>query len=519
MITDVLIIGSGISGGTAALTLANAGIKVVIITRSNKPLDSNTYYAQGGIIYKGNNDSIELLEKDIINAGSMHNNLKHLKILATEGPDLVKSILIDDLDIPFDKNNDGSLSLIKEGAHSSRRILHSSDTTGKSIETALIEKISNHKNIKLFTDFTAIDIITTSHHTIDIQDKHKEDRCLGAYVLDRITHEVHRIIGKDTIIATGGLGRIYLQSSNPDSSRGDGLAMAYRLGARVINCEYVQFHPTTFYDEFAPNFLISEAVRGAGAKLVNYDGEYFMSKYSPKWKDLASRDEVARSIHQEMLDSGKPNVFLDIKSFIPKEEIRKKFPEILNQLKKYNIDISKELVPVVPAAHYFCGGVWVNEHGESSIKNLYAIGEISCTGVHGANRIGSAALLEGLTWGYRAGIDIEKKIGSQKAYSLRKIPRWKFVKQSDFPDAALINQDMSAIQHLMWNYVGLVRTTKRLNRAYSELRNLEYEIEKFYRSTRLTDELIGLRNSVRSALIITTAALSNKVSSGCHYRL
>ncbi len=519
MKTDVLIIGCGIAGGTAALKLADAGKQVILITRAEHSYESNTHYAQGGIIYKGDNDSNELLTKDIIDAGDGYNNIEHVKILAEEGPNLVKKLLIDDLKVLFDKDQDGNLSVINEGAHSKNRILHSADTTGRTIEEALINKIRTKENISLVTQHTAVDLITPSHHSKNIQDKYTPKSCVGAYVLNQKTQEVHRFIAKNTVIATGGLGKIYLLTSNPEGSRGDGLAMANRAGARVINCEFVQFHPTTFYNQYAPNFLISEAVRGAGAKLVDENSEPFMSKYSPKWKDLAPRDKVARSIHLEMLEKGKPNVFLDLRSNIAESDIRMHFPEIHCQLKKYNVDITKDLVPVVPAAHYFCGGVWVDKNGKTNIDNLYAIGEISCTGVHGANRIGSSSLLEGLTWGYRSANHINKNIEKQAIYNKDYIPIWEYTSESELPDMALIKQDMSAIQHLMWNYVGLIRTTNRLERAFSELRNLEIEIEKFYKSTRITDELIGLRNAVRSAIIITSAALANRNSVGCHYRI
>ena len=518
MKTDVLIIGCGIAGGTAALKLADAGKQVILITRAEHSYESNTHYAQGGIIYTGNDDTPEFLTKDILLAGDGYNNIEHLKILAEEGPRLVKEILIDYLGVPFDKEATGNLSVIKEGAHSRKRILHSADTTGRVIEKSLIQKIKSHKNIKLLTEHTAVDLITPSHHSIDVQNKYSSQSCVGAYVLDQRSNEIHRYLAKNTVLATGGLGRIFLQTSNPEGSRGDGLAMAYRAGARVMNCEFVQFHPTTFYSQFAPNFLISEAVRGAGARLTNENGIPFMEKYAKEWKDLAPRDEVARSIHLEMLENEKPNVFLDLKSYISKDKIKNHFPEIYTQVKNYGVDISKDLVPIVPAAHYFCGGVWVDKHGETNINNLYAIGEVSCTGVHGANRIGSSSLLEGLTWGHRAAQNIKNKIDAQLLFPDKHIPAWEFASEGELPDVALIKQDMSAVQHLMWNYVGLIRTTERLERAFSELRNLEIEIERFYRSARVTDSLIGLRNAVRSAIIVTSASLSNKNSIGCHYR-
>jgi L-aspartate oxidase len=294
--------------------------------------------------------------------------------------------------------------------------------------------------------------------------------------------------------------------------------MAYRAGARVINNEFVQFHPTTFHHPQAKHFLISEAVRGAGARLVDASGEPFMQKYDAKWKDLAPRDVVARSIRQEMIERDEPNMFLDLRSYIPQAKIAKKFPNIAKACAEYGIDIAQDLVPVVPGAHYFCGGVWVDEVGRSTLRNLYAVGEVSCTGVHGANRLASTSLLEGLVWGNRAAMDIVAALGENEGDFYAGIPEWLDTGTFD-PDPLLISQDMRTIQHIMWNYVGLVRTTPRLQRALSELRHLETEIERFYRVSRLTDGLIGLRNAVRAGIIVANAAWSNKQSMGCHYRV
>jgi L-aspartate oxidase len=293
--------------------------------------------------------------------------------------------------------------------------------------------------------------------------------------------------------------------------------MAYRAGARVINTEFIQFHPTTFHHRHAPHFLISEAVRGAGARLCDAKGEPFMQKYAPEWKDLAPRDVVARSIHQEMLERGVRNVYLDLASYIPVAEILDHFPTIYQSCKEYGIDITQDLTPVVPAAHYATGGVWVDEWGRATIQDLYALGEVACTGLHGANRLASTSLLEGLVWGRRVATDIGHQLTQQAQHDPGDIPSWS-EEGLLAPDPALISQDMSSIQHIMWNYVGLARTTDRLERAIRELRHLETEIEDFYRSTRLSDELIGLRHAVRTALIVTLAAWSNKQSMGSHYR-
>ena len=514
--SDVLIIGSGIAGATAALELAGQNVNVLLITRADEPQESNTYYAQGGIIYQGAKDSPESLASDLLKAGVHYNNPAAVELLANEGPDLVKKILIDRLNVPFDRNPDGSFSLIQEGAHSSKRILHTTDITGKAIEIELIKTVKAHPKVTLLTGHTAIDLITPSHHSTDPNYIYAPQSCVGAYALNQDTGEVVRCLAKFTLLATGGLGNIFLKTSNPSGARGDGLAMAYRANARVTNAEFVQFHPTTFHHRYAPNFLISEAVRGAGAKLIDSQGNTFMERFSPEWKDLAPRDIVARSIHKIMLEQGAKNVYLDLASYMAPEKIKSHFPTIYEQLIAFGIDITSEPIPVVPAAHYSIGGVWVDNWGRTTLSQLYAAGEVSCTGLHGANRLGSASLLEGLVWGQRVAGHIQNHLKDVDLLPENIIPSWQLVDEK-LPDLALIKQDMSSIQHIMWNYVGLIRTPKRLKRAWNELRSLEFQIEEFYRETRITDSLIGLRNAVRSALIITTAAWTNKKSIGCHY--
>ena len=514
--SDVLIIGSGIAGATAALELADQGVNVLIITRAEEPQESNTFYAQGGIIYHGEQDSPETLAQDLFKAGVNYNNPRAVKLLANEGPGLVKRILIDKLNVPFDREPNGSFSLIQEGAHSSKRILHTTDITGKAIEIELINALKAHSCVTILSGHTAIDLITPSHHSADPNYMYAPQSCVGAFALDQKTGEVVRCLAKFTLLATGGLGNIFLKTSNPDGARGDGLAMAYRANARVINAEFVQFHPTTFHHRHAPNFLISEAVRGAGAVLLDAEGKPFMERFSADWKDLAPRDIVARSIHMIMLEQGVRNVYLDLASYMAPHQIKDHFPSIYEQLISYGVDITTEPIPVVPAAHYSVGGVWVDDWGRTTISQLYAAGEVSCTGLHGANRLGSASLLEGLVWGQRVAVHIKQHLSEIEIFPESIIPSWQLADEK-LPDLALIQQDMSSIQHIMWNYVGLIRTPKRLNRAWNELRSLESQIEAFYRETRITDSLIGLRNAVRSALIITTAAWANKNSIGCHY--
>jgi L-aspartate oxidase len=515
--TDVLVIGSGIAGGVAALQLAEAGIPLVIATQASSPEESSTYYAQGGIVYRGIDDSSEQLIDDILRAGAGHCDRRSVQILAHEGPQLVDEILVKGLGVHFERSPEDEFSLANEGGHSVHRILHVADSTGQAIETQLIKKLCSVPGVTMLTGYTAIDLLTPAHHSINRIAVYDPPSCVGAYFLEQATGRVIRVLAKKTVLATGGLGQIYLRTTNPSGARGDGLAMAYRAGARVINCEYIQFHPTAFYKQNAPCFLITEAIRGAGARLVNHNSEPFMDRYDPQWKDLAPRDIVARGIHEEMLRQDTENVYLDAASSIPAKKIKSQFPSIFNQCQKYGIDITRDPIPVVPAAHYSCGGVWVDEWGRSTIEHLYGVGEVSCTGVHGANRLASTSLLEGLVWGKRSATHIVGSLRSTELVPENTIPPW-LETGTEAPDAALISQDLSVIKHIMWNYAGLIRSDRRLQRALRELRNLEAEIEQFYRAVRPTDELIGLRNAIRAAFIVTLAAWENKSSRGCHYR-
>ena len=516
--TDVLIIGCGIAGASAALRLAqDSQRQITIITRAVEPEESNTRYAQGGIVTVGEEDSADLLVGDILAAGADLSLPSAARILAEEGPQLVREVLIEQAGVAFDRSQDGSVIFGREAAHSRSRILHVGDATGHAIIQALAAALRQQSNVRIVASATAVDLITFPHHAADLLAVYEPVACHGAYVYEPFHGAVHRYLAGTTILATGGLGRIYRHTTNPEGARGDGLAMAYRAGAQVINAEYVQFHPTALAVPGGEGFLISEAVRGEGGRLLTPDGRHFMDEYAPQWGDLAPRDVVARAIHHEMIENGYPHVLLDIHSAMPPGNIRERFPTIYERCLSLGVDITRQPIPVVPAAHYFCGGVWADEWGRTSVPNLYAIGEVACAGVHGANRLASTSLLEGLVWGNRAARDIAAR-GQLRAVSPEDVPHWEEEGLEEEADPALIWRDMRTIQHTMWHYVGLVRSGRRLARALRDLIHLKQEVEDFYRATKLNDALIGLRHSVQAALIVAGAAKRNRQSRGCHYR-
>jgi L-aspartate oxidase len=516
--TDVLIIGCGIAGATAALRLSqDKQRQITVITRAPEPEESNTFYAQGGIVTCGEDDSADLLVKDILEAGAGLSLASAARILAEDGPRLVNEVLLETVDVAFARGADGRLAYGMEAAHSSPRILHVGDATGKAIIRRLIAALQERPNVNIVTAATAVDLITFPHHATDPMAVYESIACHGAYVYEPYHRAVHRYLAGTTILATGGLGRIYRHTTNPAGSRGDGLAMAYRAGARVINAEYVQFHPTALAISGGEGFLITEAVRGEGGKLRTPDGRAFMKEYAPEWQDLAPRDVVARAIHREMVENDYDHVLLDIHSVLPPGRIKERFPTIYERCLRLGLDITQQPIPVVPAAHYFCGGVWVDEWGRTGVPNLYAVGEVACTGVHGANRLASTSLLEGLVWGDRAACDITAR-GPSPVIDVEEVPHWEEKGLDEEADPALIWRDMRTIQHTMWNYVGLARSGRRLERALDDLIHLKQEIEDFYRRTKLNDALIGLRQAVQAALIVAGAAQHNRRSRGCHYR-
>lgn len=515
--THTLIIGCGIAGAAAALRLSDdPQHHTTLITRTTDALESNTSWAQGGIVTRGLGDSPDLLVEDILHAGAGLSSPKAARLLADEGPRLVQETLIERCGVTFDKTEQGELVYGLEGAHSVRRIVHVGDKTGEAIANGLLNTLSSRPNVTLLEHHTAVDLITFPHHALDPLAIYDPMTCHGAYVLNRQNGDIIRVLAGHTILATGGLGQIFRNTSNPKGARGDGLAMARRAGSRVVNAEYIQFHPTTLSVRGAPNLLISEAVRGEGGVLLTPQWQPFMARYDSEWKDLAPRDVVARAIHIEMLEHGYDHVYLDIASKRPASFIRDHFPQMVATCEKFGIDATREPIPVVPAAHYFCGGVLVNEWGQTDFDGLYAVGEVSCTGLHGANRLASTSLLEGLVWGDRAARHILER--RRDPIENARVPNWVHAQTPNEPDPALIEGDMTTIRNVMWHYVGLIRTAERLARAERELRHLWHEIEGFYRSARLNDALIGLRNAVQVARVVTWAASRNPVSRGAHYR-
>lgn len=508
--TDILVIGSGLAGSMAALTAADQGAKVVILTKTKTLFGGSTPYAQGGIIYKGLDDSPEKLKADIMEAGDGHCWEPAVDLISENGPRLVKELLIDKYHVEFDMNGPDEFNLTAEGAHSQPRILHSKDKTGRSIQTALMKHIDEHPNITVLTDHNSIDLLTTHHHSKNSLDIYNKPVCFGAFVLDKQNSTVYPIFAKKTILATGGLGQIYRHTTNPPEATGDGIALAYRAGARCFNLQYIQFHPTTLYND-RKNFLLSESMRGEGAKLIDKNGNEFMNAFH-ELGSLAPRDVVARGIHQTMLDTNHPCVYLDI-SYKDRYWVKERFPTIYEHCLTMGIDITKGPIPVVPAAHYSCGGVGVSLRGRTSLQRLYAIGEVACTGVHGANRLASTSLMEAVTWGYISAMDSVKFVESDSYFP--EIFEW--VDETEAVDPALISQDWTQIQNTMWNYVGLVRSRSRLVRARTILRHLQSEIETFYQKAKMSTPILELRNGVQTALAVTNATLEDRVSRGAHY--
>ncbi|HKA36783.1 MAG TPA: L-aspartate oxidase [Thermoanaerobaculia bacterium] len=509
---EVLVLGTGVAGCAAALAAARGGARVTIVTRAKHAEASNTLWAQGGIVGRPPGDDPAALAADIQKAGDGICSPEAVALLAVEGPDLVQRLLVEELRVPFDREGSG-FDWTREGGHSIPRILHVKDETGAPIERALLEACHREPGIRWRLQTTAVDLLTLSHDSTEPYDRYRPPTVVGAYLLERQTGAVRPFLAKHTILATGGLGRVYLHTTNPDGARGDGIAMARRAGARLLNLEYIQFHPTALFHPRG-RLLLTEALRGEGAKITDAAGRPFLGEAHPD-AELAPRDVVARAIHQRMLERDEPYVLLDI-SHKPAEWIRERFPTLTRRVEEYGFDLTAGPVPVVPAAHYSCGGVAVDSDGRTTLDNLFAAGEVSCTGVHGANRLASTSLLEGLLWGWRSGRAAADQVLRTRGSDYPTVRAWQ--PENEPVDSALIAQDWMVVRHTMWNYVGLLRSEKRLHRAGRILGELQVEIEDFYRRGTMSDELLGLRNGVQTAQATHRAASENRVSRGCHYR-
>ncbi|MBI3555358.1 MAG: L-aspartate oxidase [Deltaproteobacteria bacterium] len=539
--SDFLVLGSGIAGLTFALKAAETG-RVSIVTKAER-MEGATRYAQGGIASVfSEDDSFESHIKDTLDAGAGLCTQSAVEITVREGPDRVRELIA--LGVPFSRResaisgplllderetNPGKLfDLTKEGGHRARRILHASDFTGQAIEDTLLRAVEGHPNIAIYEHHIAIDLITnvTIARARRPNTRHIPDqrRALGAYVLDAREQRIHTFAAPVVVLATGGAGKVYQYTTNPSTATGDGIAMAYRAGARVANMEFMQFHPTCLFHPLAKSFLISEALRGEGGELVDRFGHAFMKKHHPMGS-LAPRDIVARAIDSEMKRTGAECVYLDMSSQEP-EFLKKRFPNIYDQCLKFGIDLTLQPIPVVPAAHYLCGGVYTDQWGESSIENLFAIGETACTGLHGANRLASNSLLEGVVYADRAlRCTLERRDTSPGALRTQQpempehLPEWDSGGAVPMEERINIDHTWRELRTLMWNYVGIVRTDRRLQKAKARLELIRHEIQEYYWHYLLTADLIELRNIMTIADLIVESALLRQESRGLHYNL